>query len=84
VPPARRAGHVAKLGLPRSPSVITGDPVASSSAKQPSEVVVLSLADHRQARPPALELLLGTSSNITRFPVAPSPITTSPRRPGTA
>jgi hypothetical protein len=39
--------------------------------EQPSEVVVLSLADHRQARLPALELLLGTSSNITKFPVAP-------------
>jgi hypothetical protein len=41
--------------------------------EQPSEVVVLSLADHRQARLPALELLLGTSSNITKFPVAPLP-----------
>ena len=41
--------------------------------EQPSEVVVLSLADHRQARLPALELLLGTSSNITKFPVAPQP-----------
>jgi hypothetical protein len=33
--------------------------------EQPCEVVVLSLADARQARLPALELLLGTSSNIT-------------------
>lgn len=41
--------------------------------EQPSEVVVLSLADHRQARLPTLELLLGTSSNITKFPVAPQP-----------
>ena len=41
--------------------------------EQPSEVVVLSLADHRQERLPALELLLGTSSNITKFPVAPQP-----------
>jgi hypothetical protein len=41
--------------------------------EQPSEVVVLSLADHRQARLSALELLLGTSSNITKFPVAPQP-----------
>ena len=41
--------------------------------EQPSEVIVLSLADHRQARLPALELLLGTSSNITKFPVAPQP-----------
>ncbi len=41
--------------------------------EQPCEVVVLSLADRRQARLPALELLLGTSSNITKFPVAPQP-----------
>lgn len=41
--------------------------------EQPSEVVVLSLADHRQGRLPALELLLGTGSNITKFPVAPQP-----------
>lgn len=41
--------------------------------EQPSEVVVLSLADRRQARLPALELLLGTSSSITKFPVAPQP-----------
>jgi len=41
--------------------------------EQPSEVVVLSLADRRQGRLPALELLLGTSSNITKFPVAPQP-----------
>ena len=41
--------------------------------EQPSEVVVLSLADHSQARLPALELLLGTSSNITKFPIAPQP-----------
>jgi hypothetical protein len=41
--------------------------------EQPSEVVVLSLADHCQARLPALELLLGTSSNVTKFPVAPQP-----------
>jgi hypothetical protein len=41
--------------------------------EQPCEVVVLSLADHRQGRLPALELLLGTSSNITKFPVAPQP-----------
>jgi hypothetical protein len=41
--------------------------------EQPCEVVVLSLADHRQGRLPVLELLLGTSSNITKFPVAPQP-----------
>ena len=41
--------------------------------QQPCAVVVLSLADRRQARVPALELLLGTSSNITKFPVAPQP-----------
>jgi hypothetical protein len=41
--------------------------------EQPCEVVVLSLADHRQARLPALELLLGAGSNITKFPVAPQP-----------
>lgn len=41
--------------------------------EQTSEVVVLSLADRRQARLPALELLLGTSSNVTKFPVAPQP-----------
>jgi hypothetical protein len=41
--------------------------------EQPCEVVVLSLADYRQARLPALELLLGTSSNVTKFPVAPRP-----------
>ena len=41
--------------------------------EQPLEVVVLSLADHRPARLPALELLLGASSNITKFPVAPQP-----------
>lgn len=39
--------------------------------EQPCEVVVLSLADRRQARLPAPELLLGTSSRITKFPVAP-------------
>jgi hypothetical protein len=39
--------------------------------QQPCAVVVLSLADRRQARVPALELQLGTSSNITKFPVAP-------------
>src|SRR6516162_11185271 len=41
--------------------------------EQPCEVVVLSLADARQARLPALELLLGSSSNVTKFPVAPQP-----------
>ncbi len=41
--------------------------------QQPCEVVVLSLVDTRQARVPALELLLGTSSNIAKFPVAPRP-----------
>jgi len=41
--------------------------------EQPCEVVVLSLADHRQARLPALELLLAAGSNITKFPVAPRP-----------
>ena len=40
---------------------------------QPCAVEVLSLADRRLARVPALELLLGTSSNITKFPVAPQP-----------
>jgi hypothetical protein len=39
--------------------------------EQPSEVVVRSLAGRRQGRLPALELLLGTSSSITKFPVAP-------------
>ena len=41
--------------------------------QQPCDVVVLSLADHRQARLPVPELLLGTSSSITKFPVAPQP-----------
>ena len=41
--------------------------------EQPCEVVVLSLADHRQARLPALQLLLAAGSNITKFPVAPQP-----------
>ena len=41
--------------------------------EQPCEVVVLSLADHRRARLPALELLLGTGSNFVKFPVAPQP-----------
>lgn len=41
--------------------------------EQPSEVVVLSLADHRQARLPAPELLLAAGSSITKFPVAPQP-----------
>ena len=41
--------------------------------EQSCEVVVLSLADHHKARLPALELLLGTSSNLTKFPVAPQP-----------
>jgi hypothetical protein len=41
--------------------------------EQRCEVVVLSLADHRQARLPALELLLAAGSNITKFPVAPRP-----------
>ena len=51
--------------------------------EQPCEVVVLFLAD-RQARLPALELLLGTSSNVTKFPVVPSRITTPARRPSIA
>ena len=41
--------------------------------EQSCQVVVLSLADRHEARLPALELLLGTSSNITKFPVAPQP-----------
>ena len=41
--------------------------------EQPCEVVVLSVADHRQARLPALELLLAAGSNMTKFPVAPQP-----------
>ena len=41
--------------------------------EQPCEVVVLSLADRRQARLPALELLLAAGSNITKFPIAPRP-----------
>jgi hypothetical protein len=41
--------------------------------QQPCEVVVLSLADHRQARLPAPELLLAAGSNITKFPEAPPP-----------
>jgi len=41
--------------------------------EQRCEVVVLSLADHRQARLPALELLLAAGSSITKFPVAPRP-----------
>ena len=52
------------------------EPISHLLARQeedPREVVVLSLADYRQARLPALELLLGTSSNITKFPVAPQP-----------
>jgi hypothetical protein len=40
--------------------------------EQPCEVVVLFLADC-QARLPALELLLGTTSNVTKFPVVPQP-----------
>jgi len=41
--------------------------------EQPCEVVVLSLADHRQARLPALQLLLAAGSNITKFPEVPPP-----------
>jgi hypothetical protein len=41
--------------------------------QEPCEVVVLSLASTRQARLPAWELLLGTSSSVTKFPVAPRP-----------
>jgi hypothetical protein len=41
--------------------------------EQPCAVVVLSLADSHLARLPALELLLGASSNISKFPVAPQP-----------
>jgi hypothetical protein len=41
--------------------------------EQPCEVVVLSLADSRQARLPARELLLAAGSGITKFPVAPQP-----------
>jgi hypothetical protein len=41
--------------------------------EQPCEVVVLSLADARQARLPALELLLAAGPNITKFPAAPQP-----------
>ncbi|HCU91988.1 MAG TPA: hypothetical protein DHU96_04345 [Actinobacteria bacterium] len=41
--------------------------------EQPSEVVVLSLADHRQARLPALELLLAVGASFTKFPVASQP-----------
>jgi selenocysteine lyase/cysteine desulfurase len=41
--------------------------------EQPSEVVVLSLADYRQARLPALELLLTVGASFTKFPVAPQP-----------
>jgi hypothetical protein len=39
--------------------------------QEPSEVVVLSLVDTRQARLPALELLLG--ARVGKFPVAPRP-----------
>jgi hypothetical protein len=56
-----------KLGL---------EPISYLVARQeeePCEVVVLSLVSTRQARLPALELLLGTSSNVTKFPVAPQP-----------
>jgi hypothetical protein len=56
-----------KLGL---------EPINYLLARQeqgPCEVVVLSLACTRQARLPAWELLLGTSSNVTKFPVAPRP-----------
>ena len=42
-------------------------------AEEPCEVVVLSLVSTRQARLPALELILGASSNIAKFPVAPRP-----------
>jgi len=45
----------------------------ASQKQEPCEVVVLSLASTRQARLPAWELLLGTSSNVTKFPVAPRP-----------
>src|SRR5260370_13663662 len=56
-----------KLGL---------EPISYLLAQQeqePCEVVVLSLASTRQARLPAWELLLGTSSSVTKFPVAPRP-----------
>lgn len=52
------------------------EPISYLLAQQqekPCDVVVLSLADHQKARLPALELLLGTSSNITKFPVTPRP-----------
>ena len=39
--------------------------------QEPCEVVVLSLAGSRQARLPALELLLG--ARVGKFPVAPKP-----------
>src|SRR5260370_35075331 len=63
---ALRAGDE-KLGL---------EPISYLLAQQeqePCEVVVLSLASTRQARLPAWELLLGTSSSVTKFPVAPRP-----------
>src|SRR5260370_6499434 len=47
--------------------------VLARGEKERCEVVVLSLASTRQARLPAWELLLGTSSNVTKFPVAPRP-----------
>jgi hypothetical protein len=39
--------------------------------EQPCEVTVLSLADTRQAKLPAMELLLG--AQVGKFPVAPEP-----------
>ena len=52
------------------------EPVSYLIARQeqePCEVVVLSLVSTRQRQLPAWELLLGTSSNVTKFPVAPRP-----------
>ena len=45
--------------------------LVAQQEQQPCEVVVLSLVDTRQARLPALELLLG--ARVGKFPVAPRP-----------
>jgi hypothetical protein len=45
--------------------------LVAQQQQEPCEVVVLSLVDTRQARLPALELLLG--ARVGKFPVAPRP-----------
>lgn len=45
--------------------------LVAQQEREPCEIVVLSLVDTRQARLPALELLLG--AGVGKFPVAPRP-----------